>query len=112
MIDGQTSSRPSASIAEKISVTKYKWISNLERLEATDEGGDTVFLFDRLSGDTHILNFFSYAILQMLNGQPYSVKDIEFRFSHDTVYEDYEITGALVKNTIRSLDDAGLIHPR
>lgn len=71
--------------------------------------GDVETVFDKRSGDTHILNFLSKALLDCLARSPLTLRELEPR-----VLEEIEMTAedcpfSLIKSTLLQLDELGLV---
>ena len=87
------------------------WVANKDQitLHTLD---DVTVAFHKISGDTHILNFLSLAIIKTL-----SVNDESFSSAAPKIWQDIQVGEQdcpiqLIKDTFLQLDDVGLITPR
>ncbi len=85
------------------------WSAGSNDFIVTSFDDDAHIVYAKRSGETHILNFFTYAMLQQL-----CLKSMNFNqlCAHMREYFDLsedECDGALIRNTLNSLDEAGLI---
>ena len=85
------------------------WSADPNGYVATSFDEDAHIIFTKLSGETHILNFFTYAMLQQLCFNSMNFNQL---WAHMREYFDLsedECGGALICNALNSLDEAGLI---
>ena len=76
------------------------------------EYDDTYIVYFRPSGDTHILNFLSYGIVQLAAEGACQVRDMSHALRQRLELDDQDLPDALILKTVSELDDLGLIVPR
>lgn len=77
-----------------------------------DPHDDVFLVFHKLSGDTHILNFLSAGVIDVLkDGGPANFQTIAERIWVHLALEETDCPVELVKDTALQLDDVGLIYP-
>ena len=87
------------------------WHALSSQLIHTDGGDDTWLVYNKLSGDTHLLNFFSKIILENLANKPMNLDDLLQYLNSLDEWGGAEISFVLLQKTVSELDKLGLIHP-
>lgn len=88
------------------------WTVNKDNM-IVEEQEDVQLVFHRQSGDTHILNFLSAGVVEVLEqGGPATFQTIA-----DTVRDKFELDVgecplSLIKATVLELDDVALVYPQ
>lgn len=72
---------------------------------------DVYLVFHKASGDTHLLNFLSYAVFELLADQSLSVDDILARVRNTLQLTEEDCPHSLIVATLEQLDDVGLVYP-
>jgi PqqD family protein of HPr-rel-A system len=73
--------------------------------------GEIVAAFNRRSGDTHILNFLSKAIVDCLCREPATATALMSAVLAEIGMEAADMPEGLLEKTLLELDDIGLIEP-
>jgi len=73
---------------------------------------DVLLVFHKLSGDTHILNFLSAAIVDVLSQGSETFASAEPKILRHTSLTAEDCPPRLIKETILLLDDIGLVRPQ
>lgn len=71
--------------------------------------GDVEAVFDRRSGDTHILNFLSKALLDCLARSPMTVLELELSVLAEIEMTSEDCPFSLIEATLVQLDELGLV---
>ena len=71
--------------------------------------GDVDSVFNRASGDTHILNFLSKALLDCLIQTPMNVTELEPAVLKEIEMGTEDCPFSLIEATLQQLDDIGLV---
>lgn len=86
------------------------WISNASwyKVHCLD---DYYMIFNHRSGDTHVLNFFSFTVLDYLSQHESKGPDLKEPLLEILGVEPSDISTSLLNSTLTLLDEAGLIEP-
>lgn len=88
-----------------------QWVANAAHL-IMEPHEDVLVVFHRGSGDTHILNFLSAAIVELLIEKGGTFSDVNSRVLAHLELDAEDCPPELVESTILQLDDTGLICPQ
>lgn len=70
---------------------------------------DYHFLYSYRSGDTHVLNFFSYGLLSVLSEQKMAFPEMKKAVCQKLLLEEADVQDALLAHTLDELTDIGLV---
>ena len=87
------------------------WVACKDEL-ITRSMEDVLFVFHTLSGDTHILNFLSAAIVDVLSAGGETFASAEQKIISKMSLAPEDCPPGLIKKTILELDDTGLVRPK
>ncbi len=71
--------------------------------------GDIYYLYSRLSGDTHVLNSVSIAMIGLLEKKAHTLPSLAKAFRKELEVSADECPDGVVLRLLRELDDVGLI---
>ncbi len=87
------------------------WLADAENL-IVDPHDDVFLVFHKLSGDTHILNFLSAGILEVLkNKGPANFVTIANWVWKFLDIDENDCPIKLIEDTVLQLDDVGVLYP-
>lgn len=87
------------------------WVARAAHL-IVEPHEDVSVVFHKLSGDTHILNFLSAAIVELLEEEPGTFAEVTGRVLTYLELDADDCPPSLVESTMLQLDDTGLIAPQ
>ena len=87
------------------------WIANTDQVVLRNLE-DVTLAFHKASGDTHILNFLSAAIIKVLAEQPETVASVAPKVIAEIGVDKSDCPPGLIKQTLLQLDDVGLVAPQ
>jgi len=73
---------------------------------------DVLLVFHKMSGDTHILNFLSAAVIHVLSQEAETFASAESKILAHVDLTPEDCPPGLIKKTILELDDVGLVGPQ
>lgn len=74
--------------------------------------GDVTLAFHRLSGDTHVLNFLSEAVLKVLSNGEETLVSIVPKVIEEIQVPADECPNGVIEQTLLQLDEIGLVAPQ
>lgn len=86
----------------------WVWVANPDHY-ILHEMGDTTFVYNRMSGTTHMLNLVSRAMLDFLAASPKTLAQVTADFADYLKVLPEECPSGVVRRLFGELDDVGLI---
>jgi len=88
-----------------------QWLANKDQI-ILRQLDDATVVFHKTSGDTHVLNFLSLAIINILSNDAETFNSAAPKILLEIGMEQDDCPIQLIKDTFLQLDDVGLIVPR
>ncbi|MFC3051186.1 HPr-rel-A system PqqD family peptide chaperone [Kordiimonas pumila] len=90
--------------------SSFLWVADAAHI-SNRQFEDVFLVFNKLSGDTHILNFLSAAILDFLSDEKMQVADLAARIWLELELDQEDCPVSLIETTLAELDTTGLVTP-
>ncbi len=87
------------------------WNADLLKLRI-EEFGDSCLVFDKVSGDTHILNFLTISLVRYLSKTPSNLNDLYGPVLNSLELSKEDCSIGLMEDSLKHLDNIGLIQPQ